>query len=143
MEPAVADCPMTGYQRGGIVLLSGQVEKFLGCAMRSVDFGPHVEMHELAPQRLEQMRRVIQHLAETTRPRVGMSSLLSRMAGRSDQRAAERELKFELNALALGGIRQLGQEIERFSNLPNCFCHRRACLGTLTRFVPIGDRLLD
>ena len=32
----------------------GQIEQLLGSAMRSVHFGAHMVMHELAPQRLEQ-----------------------------------------------------------------------------------------
>src|SRR6266545_1568210 len=98
MEPTVANRPMTGHQGSRIVLSSGQIEQFFGDAMRSVGFGAHVVMHELAPQSLEQVRRVVQQIAETARPRVGLSSLFSRMALRGDQRAAERELKSDFNS---------------------------------------------
>ena len=57
--------------------------------------------------------------------------------------ALERELKFEFSALALGGIRQLGEEIERLPHLLDRFCHCRSRLGTLARLLPIGDRLFD
>jgi hypothetical protein len=62
-------------------------------------------MNELAPQRLEQVRRVVQQLAEIPRPRVGLSGLFGRMALCGDQRASDCELKLEFGALAIGGVR--------------------------------------
>ncbi len=109
-----------------VVQAFGEAQHLLRDGKRGAVFGLHEAGGYLAKKRAEELLGLADLFAQLARPREGSVRLRNRVAFRGDQRAAQRDLQFDLLPVPLRVRKRAGERVEPLLQLCHGLCGRPA-----------------